>query len=120
MKRAPQEQMTNFNFRFQKNWDIIPAIVRPSPEHAFLYYLKAINSEIAVMTLSMGGVSLPDAYEVAIREKNYLIQAGKIAPRPPMPIFPEIQPSMPLQIPPFTPFPTVPMLSVFVPATTSQ
>lgn len=33
-------------------------MVIPSPEHVFLYYLKAFNSDIVVMIQSMGGVSL--------------------------------------------------------------
>ena len=40
------------------------------------------------MIQSMQAVTLPDAYDVAVRAENSLIQAGKIAPRPPMPIFP--------------------------------
>ena len=62
--------------------------MRPSAQHAFLYYLRAFNSDIAVMIQSMQVVTLPDAYDVAVRAENSLIQAGKIAPRPPMPIFP--------------------------------
>lgn len=72
------------------------------------------------MIQSMGGVSLPDAYEVAIRSENCLIQACKIAPRPLMPIFLDIQPNMPLQIPPFAPFAAIPALSTVVLAAASQ
>ena len=60
------------------------------------------------MIQSMGGVSLPQAYDIAIGAENSLIQAGKIAPRPPMPIFLDIQPNMPLTIPPFNPLLVVP------------
>lgn len=59
IKRAPQEQMTDFNIRFQKTWNKIPATVRPSTDYAFLYYLKSLNSDISVMIYSMGGTSLP-------------------------------------------------------------
>lgn len=96
IKRSPQEQMNDFNFRFQRIWDRIPIIVRPPPEYAFLYFLKALNNDIAVMIQSMGGVSLPDAFEIAIRAENSLIQVGKLAPRPPMPIFPDIHSNVPL------------------------
>lgn len=61
--------------------------VKPSPKHAFLFFLKALNSEISMMIQSMGGFTLPNAYDIAIRAENYLIQASRIAPRPPMPIF---------------------------------
>ena len=44
----------------------------------------------------MGGTTLPRAYDMAIRVENTLIQGGKIAPRPPMPLFPEIQNHQPL------------------------
>ncbi|XP_057864610.1 uncharacterized protein LOC131072459 [Cryptomeria japonica] len=85
-------------------------MVKPSPEHAFLYYSRALNSDIVVMIQSMGAVTLPAAYDIAIKAENSLIQAGKIAPRPPMPTFPDIQPSMPLQVPPLVAIPVVPAL----------
>jgi hypothetical protein len=112
IKRAPQEQMTDFNMRFQKTWDRIPIQVRPSAEHAFLYYLKSLNSDISVLIQSMGGISLPQSYGLAVRSKNCLIQAGKIAPRPPMPIFPDIQSNIPLIMPPFATLPTTPALQI--------
>lgn len=100
--------MTNFNIRFQKTWNRIPDAVRPSADHAFLYYLKNLNSDISVMIQSMGGQSLPQAYSIAIRAEN--IQAGKIAPRPPMPYFSDIHPNMPLHIPPLATIPVVPAI----------
>ena len=62
----------------------------------------------------IGGVSLPQAYDIAIRAENSLIQASKIAPRPLMPIFPNIQPNMPLTIPPFNPLPAVPSQEITI------
>ncbi|KAH9287940.1 hypothetical protein KI387_032057, partial [Taxus chinensis] len=52
----------------------------------------------------MGGRTLPAAYSIAVRVENSLIQVGKLAPRTPMPWFPEMsqvpQPSMaPIPIP---------------------
>lgn len=85
-------------------------MVRPSPDHAFLYYLRALNSDIVVMIQSMGGVTLPTMFDIAIRAENNLIQADKISPRPPMSIFPDIQPSMSIQIPPISPLLVVPAL----------
>lgn len=75
-----------------------------------MYYLRVLNNDIEVMIQSMGGVSLSNAYEIAIKEENSLIQLRKITPRPPMPIFLDIQPNMPLQIPSFVPFPVMPTL----------
>lgn len=92
IKRAPQEYVMDFNFRFQRTWHRIPTTVRPSSYNDFLYYLRALNSDISIMIQSMGGTNLPIAYDLAIRAENSLIQAGKIAPRPPMPIFPELHP----------------------------
>lgn len=92
IKRAPHEHMMDFNFRFQRTWNKILATVRPSNQHAFLYYLRALNSDIFLMIQSMGGNNLPTAFDIGIRVENSLIQVGKIAPRPPMPIFPELQP----------------------------
>ena len=66
--------MNNFNFKFQRTWDRIPAMMRPPPEYTFLYFLRALKNDIAVMIQSMGGVSLPDAFEIAIRAENNLIQ----------------------------------------------
>ena len=60
----------------------------------------------------MGGNSLPQSYEIAVRAENCLIQVGKIAPRLPLPIFPDIQSNMPLVIPPFATLPTVPTLQI--------
>lgn len=102
--------MTNFNYHFERTWNRIPTMVRPFPKHAFLYYLRALNCDIVVMIQSMGAVTLPTTYDVAIRIENSLIQARKIAHRPPMPIFPNIQPLMPLQVPPIAMLPTVPIL----------
>ena len=45
----------------------------------------------------MGGDTLPNAYDIAIKVENILIQGGKLAPRPPMPFFPDVpnhQPAM--------------------------
>ena len=114
IKRAPQEQMMDFNNRFQRTWTRISVSVRPSTDHAFLYFLKSLNSDISVMIQSMGGVSLPRAYDISIRAENSLIQVGKIAPRPPMPIFADIQLNMPLAIPPFNPLPIVPSQEIDV------
>ena len=90
IKQAPHEKMTNFNYRFQRTWSRIPVQVTPSKGHAFLYYLRSLNSDISVMIQSMGGYSLPQGYGIAIRFENSLIQVGKIAPRPPMPIYIDI------------------------------
>ncbi|KAH9293755.1 hypothetical protein KI387_041040, partial [Taxus chinensis] len=76
---------------FQRSWDRIPVAVRPTAEGAFLYYLKALNSDISMLIQSMGGTTLPAAYSIAIRAENCLIQAGKLAPRPPMPFQPHNQ-----------------------------
>lgn len=42
------------------------------------------------MIQSMGGNTLPQAFDIAVRAENCLIQAGMIARRPPMPIFPSL------------------------------
>ncbi len=57
--------MIDFNYRFQKTWNRIPTVVKPSPGNAFLYYLEAFNSDIATTLQSMGGDTLPNAYEIA-------------------------------------------------------
>ncbi|KAH9317847.1 hypothetical protein KI387_019616, partial [Taxus chinensis] len=41
---------------------------------------------------SMGGNTLPDAYDISIKAENNLIQAGKLAPRPSMPIWADLAP----------------------------
>ncbi|KAH9321529.1 hypothetical protein KI387_016168, partial [Taxus chinensis] len=53
------EQLTDFNFRFQKTWERILVAVRPTAEGAFLYYLKALNSDISMLIQSMGGITIP-------------------------------------------------------------
>lgn len=87
IKRDPQEQMTDYNSRFLRTWNRIPATVRPSADHAFLYYLQSLNGQIFVMIQSMGGNTLPQAFDIVVRAKNCLIQTGMIARRPLMPIF---------------------------------
>ena len=56
IKRAPHECMTDFNYRFQKTWDRIPTIVKPTPGNAFLHYLRAFNSDIATTIQTMGEI----------------------------------------------------------------
>ena len=99
IKRAPHECMTDFNYRFQKTWDRIPTLVKPTPGNAFFHYLRAFNSDIATTIQTMGGDTLPNAYDTTIRAENILIQGGKLAPRPPIPFFPDVpnhQPEMAL------------------------
>ena len=65
------------------------------------------------MIQSLGGNTLPNAYQIAIRAKNNLIQAGQIAPRPAMPIFlvaPRLPLAEPLQVAPLAVIPAVPAL----------
>ncbi|KAH9294558.1 hypothetical protein KI387_040236, partial [Taxus chinensis] len=106
IKRAPNEQLTDFNFRFQRTWERIPMVVRPTAECAFLYYLKALNSDISMLIQSMGGTTIPAAYSIAIRAENCLIQAGKLAPRPPMPLYPNLESPSTSQAPNLAPIPT--------------
>ena len=71
--------------------------MRPTLGNTFLYYLGAFNSDIATIIQTMGGDTLPNAYEIGIKVENILIQGGKSAPRPPIPFFPNFlnhQPSM--------------------------
>ncbi|KAH9291090.1 hypothetical protein KI387_044661, partial [Taxus chinensis] len=75
IKRDPNEHPTDFNFRFQRSWDKIPVVVRLRAEGTFLYYLKALNSDISMLIQSIGGTTLPVAYSISIRADNYLIQA---------------------------------------------
>ena len=55
----------------------------------------------------MGGDTLPNAYEIAKKEENILIQGGKLALRPPMPFFLDI----PNHQPTIAPIPTTPTSS---------
>ena len=77
--------------------------MKPNPGNAFLHYLRAFNSDIATTIQTMGEDTLPDAYEIEIKVENILIQGGKLAPRPPMPFFPDI----PNHQPTMTPIPTI-------------
>lgn len=90
IKQAPQEALTDFNARFHSSWWRIPVTIRPTPELAFMFYLKSINLDISMMIKSLGGATLPDAYATAIKAENHLINCGKLPPQPVMPIFPEI------------------------------
>ncbi|KAH9331943.1 hypothetical protein KI387_004051, partial [Taxus chinensis] len=55
---------------------------------------------------SMGGTTIPAAYSIAIRAENCLIQAGKLAPRPPMPLYPNLENPSTSQAPTIAPIPT--------------
>ncbi|KAH9323648.1 hypothetical protein KI387_018287 [Taxus chinensis] len=55
---------------------------------------------------SMGGTTIPAAYSIAIRAENCLIQAGKLAPRPLMPLYPSLESSSTNQAPVLSPIPT--------------
>ncbi|KAH9327816.1 hypothetical protein KI387_043750 [Taxus chinensis] len=90
----------------QWSWDRIPVAVRPTVEGAFLYYLIALNSDISMLIQSMGGTTLPAAYSIAIRAENCLIQAGKLAPRPRMPLYPSLESPSASQAPVLAPIPT--------------
>ena len=59
--------MTDFNYRFQKTWDRIPTSVKPTPGNAFLHYLRAFNSDISTTIQTMGGDTLPNAYDTTIK-----------------------------------------------------
>lgn len=73
IKHVPQDFMTNFNLRFRMTLDKIPVEVKPTPEHGFLYYLRVLNSDDSIMIQSMGGTTLPVAFEIKIRVENNLI-----------------------------------------------
>ena len=73
IKRFPHEFMTNFNYKFQKTWDRIHTSVKPTLGNAFLHYLIAFNSDIAMIIQTMGGDTLPKANEISIREENIFI-----------------------------------------------
>lgn len=49
IKRAPNEQLMDFNLRFQWTWDMIPTAVKPTNEGAFLYFLRALKFDISLM-----------------------------------------------------------------------
>lgn len=65
--------MIDFNYRFQKTWDSIPAAVKPTPSNGFLHYLRALNSNISTTLKSTRGVTFPTTYEISIRVENILI-----------------------------------------------
>ena len=60
----------------------------------------------------MGGDTLPNAYDTAIKVENILIQVGKLAPRPPMPFFPDV----PNHQPAMAPLPTTSTSQFLTPA----
>lgn len=55
-----------------------------------LYYLIDFNSDIATTLQTMGGDTLLATYAISIRAENTLIQGENLAPRPPMPLFPDM------------------------------
>lgn len=59
----------------------------------------------------MGGDNLPEAYDTTMRVENCLIQAGKLSPRPPMPLLPE----SPAQQPTLAPIPMASKIHLLMP-----
>ena len=47
----------------------------------------------------MGGATMLNAYETTIKAKNILIQGGRLAPRPPMPLFLDLPSQQPIIAP---------------------
>lgn len=90
IKRAPTKALTNFNLGFQRTLQRIPLFARPPTDMAFVFYLKAFNSDISVMIQALGGNTLLQAFDLAVQAENNLIDARKLAPHPTMPVFLEI------------------------------
>ncbi|KAH9308533.1 hypothetical protein KI387_036444, partial [Taxus chinensis] len=65
-----------------------------------------LNSNISMLIQSMGGTTILAAYSIAIRAENCLIQAGKLAPRPPMPFYPNLESPRTSQVPNLALIPT--------------
>lgn len=120
IKSPTHECATDFNYRFQKTWDIISTTVKPSPGNAFLYYLRAFNSDIATTLQSMGGNTLPKYYEVSIRAENILIQGGKLSPSPSIPSFPNMPNHQPIVAPIHVSFVSQPLVVVLTASTSSN
>lgn len=102
IKRAPQGALTKFNLRFLRTWQIIPLSACPPAHMAFIFYLKALNSDISVMIQSLGGNTLPQAFDIVVQSENNMIDVGKLAPRPIMLVFPEISHQTPEKVIPNT------------------
>ena len=65
------------------------------------------------MIQSMGEHTLPDAFDIAVRAENNLIQADKLPPRHPMPYSAEIQQIVPAIVPPLAVIPPLLALPTF-------
>lgn len=99
IKRAPHECMIDFNYRFQKTWDIILVVVNPSLGNAFKNYLRDFNSDIVTKLQTIGRDTLPSAYDIAINAENCLMQGGMLAQKPLILIFPNIHTHQPIMAP---------------------
>lgn len=84
--------MSSFNISFSRTWERILVSVNLQAHHAFLYYLRSLNSDISTMIQSVGGETLPKTYDIANHDENSLIQAGKLAPRPSVPFLADLVP----------------------------
>jgi len=74
------EPIHDFKSRFDKVWKKFFVDIRPSQVFAFLYYLKALDPEISVMIQSLGGETLPQSYDLAIKAESSLILSSKLPP----------------------------------------
>lgn len=57
---------------------------------AFFFYLKALNLDISMMIQCLRGSTLLDVYDLEVQAEKNLIDVGRLAPRPPMLVFPKI------------------------------
>jgi hypothetical protein len=77
LKRGPNELVHDFSTRFKRNYDAIPADVKPPLGVAKLHYVDAFNSEFTLLLRERRCVSLTDIMHDAIEVEVNLTTSNK-------------------------------------------
>ena len=67
LRRASNESVQDFSYRFKKTYNAIPADVKPPPSVAKLHYANAFSSEFTLLLRERRSVSLEDMMDDATK-----------------------------------------------------
>ena len=65
LRKAPNESVQDFSYRFKKSFNAIPVDVKPPPGVAKLHYADAFSSEFTLLLRERRSVSLEDMMDDA-------------------------------------------------------
>ena len=87
IKRYEQENILDFNIRFQKAWMRVPMPVRPQQFQALMYYLRAFPSDLSLQIQNFEVNTFLKVYRQAVYAEACVISVRKLPSCMPMPYF---------------------------------